>query len=516
MAKKKRTGDETLTVTVRFHAVHDPGQNQRIATACAQARAVHNRVVAHLLAYRSDEPLHKSSSRSIIGIYGLLTRWRAEDDALRRIPLLIARGAAAAAADQVAKWEAANQEQAVAVARAIDKGEQIPRRAQRRSPDAKSLYRSRKREERDGRHRCRVDEKVRRGDRHTLQVPGIGTIRTKDPIPDDVDVRSAVVLERTPEARLGRTPEAEERTFKVHLSGRVPKPPLRTPDGVGRSCGIDHGVVHDMTVVDDAGEVEAFDHDVKADKLGTRIRTLQARAARCRTGSRKWKRRKKAVRRLYDRAAAKRRHQRRSWANRICRHHDTVCTEKLAVRNMTGAARGTSEKCGRNVRAKRGLNRALLRVAPAEMNAALVRVGARVGARVELVAAAGSSITCNACAYRDPKNRESQADFRCRRCGHNDNADTNAARNLRCRGVAAIRARMDASQEDGIHPPEEADAGRKNGRLEQSRRHVAPDPPERAAERPRSRLQHSERDRPAHKSWPETESQESWPDGQYS
>ena len=133
---------------------------------------------------------------------------------------------------------------------------------------------------------------------------------------------------------------------------------------------------------------------------------------------------------------------------------------------MTGSARGTAEQCGRNVKPKTGLNRSLLRVAPAEMNASLLRVGERVGARVDLVRAAGTSITCNACTHRNRRNCESQAVFRCRACGHTDtdNADANAARNMRCRGDASIRARMDASGGmDAVFPKKPTQAGRTYG-----------------------------------------------------
>ena len=41
--------DRLLASTRRFHAVHDPEQNQRIVAACIQQRAVHNRTVEHLL-----------------------------------------------------------------------------------------------------------------------------------------------------------------------------------------------------------------------------------------------------------------------------------------------------------------------------------------------------------------------------------------------------------------------------------------------------------------------------------
>ena len=101
MAKTKRSGGDTITAIFRLHAVHDPEQNDRIVSACAQSRAVHNRVVAHLLEHRSDEPLHKSRRPGVTGIYGLRTVWRAEDETLRNIPLLVARSAATAATDQV-------------------------------------------------------------------------------------------------------------------------------------------------------------------------------------------------------------------------------------------------------------------------------------------------------------------------------------------------------------------------------------------------------------------------------
>ena len=140
----------------------------------------------------------------------------------------------------------------------------------------------------------------------------------------------------------------------------------------------------------------------------------------------------------------------------------------------------------------------------------------RAGTRVQLVPARGTSQTCNACSYRHPNNRKSQAAFRCGSCGHVDNADANAARNVRDRGVATIRARMDASREDAQHLPEGADAGRKNGGQEQSRPPVTPDPPERAPYPGGDRGFSTPTIRSAQESWPETETQESWPNGQKS
>ena len=55
----------------------------------------------------------------------------------------------------------------------------VPRRVQRAQPNPGRLYRSRKREERLGRHRVRIDENVRRVDSRTIHVPGVGKLRTR-------------------------------------------------------------------------------------------------------------------------------------------------------------------------------------------------------------------------------------------------------------------------------------------------------------------------------------------------
>ena len=46
------------------------------------------------------------------------------------------------------------------------------------------------------------------------------------------------------------------------------------------------------------------------------------------------------------------------------RAHKLILTEELAPSNMTASAKGTAEKAGRNVKAKAGLNRAILDATP--------------------------------------------------------------------------------------------------------------------------------------------------------
>ena len=492
MAKKTRRPSAFLTATARVHLIHDPEQNARIVIACQQPRAVHNRTVQHLLRHQSDEPLQKNTAKGVTELFGRWPAWRTENEGLSHIPSLVARGAISAAQDQVAKWEDTNLEHAVLVAQALRDGKPIPKRV-----DARQLVRSRKREERHGRHRCRIDENVRRTGTRTLHVPGIGTVITKDDIPADLDIRSCVILERTPKPRLKRKPRAEDRTFKVHVSGRLPKPRLKNPDEPGTACGIDHGVATAVTAADGNGNVLTFQHDLhEATRLQSRITRLQRRRSNCRTGSGRWTYYKTEENKLRRKLTDCRRHNRRSWANRLCRSHDTICVEKLNARNMTRAANGTNEAPGANVRQKSGLNRSLLGIAPREQTDILLRVGERTGTRVELVNAGGTSRQCNACGYTHPKNRKSQAFFKCGSCGHTANADANAARNVRDRGVAQIRARMDASRQagDGRRPKEPMQAGRTRRAGATSRPLENPARPEGHRNRGRSRLQHANTD----------------------
>ncbi len=130
----------------------------------------------------------------------------------------------------------------------------------------------------------------------------------------------------------------------------------------------------------------------------------------------------------------------------------------------------SSEAPGTNAKAKSGLDQSLLGVAPARMNAILLRNGARTGTRIELVPARGTSQTCNDCGYRRRENRESQARFRCRNCGHEDNAERQ--RRATCATAASRpseRGWTHPGKMDAILRNEPMQAGRTAGRRSHSR-----------------------------------------------
>ena len=118
---------------------------------------------------------------------------------------------------------------------------------------------------------------------------------------------------------------------------------------------------------------------------------------------------------------------------------DLIVVEDLLIPNMVASAGGTIANPGRNVRAKSGLNRSILRQGWAEIISMLAYKARRAGLRFTLVWPAHSSQTCSRCGGVDPKSRRSQAEFECTTCGYWDNADVNASMVIAHRGLRQLR-----------------------------------------------------------------------------
>jgi len=165
----------------------------------------------------------------------------------------------------------------------------------------------------------------------------------------------------------------------------------------------------------------------KAGLERARLRRLDRKLACARRGSHRRGRVKLALARLRARETDRR----KDWAEKastgIARRFDLIRVEDLQVRNMTRSARGTAERPGRNVRAKAGLNRGILR---SGWGLLVRRLQDEAPGRVERVSPAFTSQRCSACGHVDANSRESQARFGCTACGFACNADVNAARNI--------------------------------------------------------------------------------------
>ena len=425
---------------------HDPETNRRIWEASREQATAHNRTIEYLLDH-PDEPLRSRRKTGHVGLYGRWNEWRAESPQLAEMAQATWRGGVAAAKARVDQWEETNSEHAELVIKRSGTDEPIPKRVQRRIPDADTLFIRRKDADRRGNNRFRVLEGVRRKDKHTLHVPGIGQIQTKEQIPETMDLRAATLIERTPPARR-RQPnlQPEERTWKINLHHRVVAGPV--PAKLTNSVGIDHGVVHAMTTCDSNGNVEHYQHDdTERNSSEKRSNQHQRKADRqCRKHSRKWKQRKRQAWKVRSRQLGRNAHRRLQWANRLAQRFDAVCVEDLQVANLLRSAAGTHENPGKNVAAKSGLARKLAGIAPSTQTTAIEAACLRHGAHFAVVNAHNTSISCSTCYAVDAKSRESQAVFICTKCGHATNADANAAENVRRKGVAIIRARVSGSR----------------------------------------------------------------------
>ena len=120
---------------------------------------------------------------------------------------------------------------------------------------------------------------------------------------------------------------------------------------------------------------------------------------------------------------------------------DLIAVEDLQISNMTSSAKGTPDNPGRNVRAKSGLNRSILRQGWAEILTMLAYKARKAGIRFISVWPAHSSQTCSNCGVVDPKSRRTRERFACTACGHEENADINASRVIAQRGLAKLRER---------------------------------------------------------------------------
>ena len=157
------------------------------------------------------------------------------------------------------------------------------------------------------------------------------------------------------------------------------------------------------------------------------MRRLERKLARAKRGSNRRARVKHAIARLRARESDRR----TDWAEKLstdlARRFDMIRVENLHVRGMTRSAKGTREAPGRNVRAKAGLNRGILR---SGWGLLARRLEDKAPGRVEKITPYFTSQRCSACGQVDRKSRESQAVFRCTACGYACHADVNAARNI--------------------------------------------------------------------------------------
>jgi putative transposase len=213
-----------------------------------------------------------------------------------------------------------------------------------------------------------------------------------------------------------------DRAGRWHIAFAVIPAPVPAP-GNAQTVGIDRGVA--VSAALSTGEM--LHAPALTARERTRLRRLQRSLARAKRGSNRRGRVRHAIARLRARETDRR----KDWAEKastgIARRFDVIRVEDLQITNMTRSAKGTRENPGRNVRAKAGLNRGILR---SGWGLLVRRLEDKAPGRVEKIRPAFTSQRCSACGQVDRDSRESQAVFRCTACGYVCNADINAAKNI--------------------------------------------------------------------------------------
>ena len=196
------------------------------------------------------------------------------------------------------------------------------------------------------------------------------------------------------------------------------------------AVGIDVGIARFATFSD--GAYLAPLNNFK--KHEARLRRYQRAMSRKIKFSSNWKKAKAGVQRIHARIGNARRDYLHKATHTISQNHAMVCIEDLQVSNMSRSAAGSTEQPGKNVRAKSGLNKAILDQGWFEFRRQLEYKLAWTGGYLVTVPPQHTSRTCPCCGHVSAENRTTQAKFRCVACDYENHADVVGAINVLERG----------------------------------------------------------------------------------
>jgi putative transposase len=227
-----------------------------------------------------------------------------------------------------------------------------------------------------------------------------------------------------------------------HVSFRIEEPVATITANVGPPVGVDRGVIHTMALSN--GEMLDMPRLLTSGEE-RRLLGLERKAARQQLAHRPGMPMSARHRRTLDQIAglqAKQARRRKDWLHRkttdLAKNHGVIVVEDLRILNLVRSAHGAVDRPGSNVKAKAGLNRAILGMAWGTVVQMLAYKCPLRGGMLVKVDPRNSSMECARCRYTSATNRIGQAIFRCQICGHAGNADTNAAQVALRRGLTAL------------------------------------------------------------------------------
>ena len=196
------------------------------------------------------------------------------------------------------------------------------------------------------------------------------------------------------------------------------------------SIGIDCGIANFATTSSGTliAPVNSYRHCMG------RLAILQRRMAKKVKFSNNWKKVLIKIRKLHSKIANIRRDFLHKLTTTISKSHAMVVIEALKIKNMSKSARGTITNPGKNVKAKSGLNKAILDQGWGEFKRQLKYKLQWLGGILVEVAPQYTSQKCSQCGYTQKLNRTAQYSFCCIACNYQEHADINAARNILAAG----------------------------------------------------------------------------------
>jgi len=204
------------------------------------------------------------------------------------------------------------------------------------------------------------------------------------------------------------------------------------------TMGIDRGVTRPVQAGED---VYDFAPGQKKNKLGKEkyLKRLQRRLSKQKKGSNRRFKTKRNLSRVYEKIANIRRDFCHQTSRKMVDKEDikVYMFEDLKTKNMTGSAKGTAKKTGKNVKAKAGLNKAILDKGWHMIEAFTKYKSYKAGKVTFKVPAPYTSQECAVCGHTQPDNRKGPI-FLCRRCWNTDNADNNAQKVIKKRAINLI------------------------------------------------------------------------------
>ncbi len=196
------------------------------------------------------------------------------------------------------------------------------------------------------------------------------------------------------------------------------------------TAGVDRNV-RQIAVVDTDNNSNLY-HMPDMAKKEARRKRYQRKLARQVKGSRRRYRTRLKLQKCFRHLKKTRDNWQHQVSREIADNAGLVVLEDLNTQGMTKSAKGTIDNPGKNVKARSGLNREILKTGWYGLEQKL-----EYKAEVIRINPAYTSQACSACGHVSKENRTSQAVFRCVVCGHAENADLNAARNILASGIGA-------------------------------------------------------------------------------